>query len=64
MKRLYRTYGFAWRALFAVGLAGVAVIGWVLPGMSQAVLMSLLLGWGVAILGGFALLRWRMSQHA
>lgn len=64
MKRLYRTYGFAWRLVSLVGLAGMAVIGWALPAMTAPVLVSLVVGWGAAVIGGVLLLRWRMAQRA
>jgi len=64
MKRLYRKYGFAWRLVSLVGLAGMVVIGWALPAMTAPVLLSLVVGWGAAVIGGMLLLRWRLAQRA
>lgn len=64
MKLHYRKYGFAWRLVSLVGLAGMVVIGWVLPATTAPVLVSLVIGWTAAVIGGMLLLRWRMAQRA
>ena len=64
MKLFEQASRFVWRGIFIVAMVGVVVIGWVLPGMSQAAGLALMGAWSGVVLSSYGLWRRRASQQA
>lgn len=64
MRRFFGTYRLVSLLVTFAGLAGLIIIGYVIPAETAPVLVPLLLSWAALMIAGLFMVRWRFTQRA